>query len=120
MLSRKNRFKKTDFLISASLNEQIFLQSIYNDDVKWAEVFEELITLDSVLVKEQYYPIVVHLRWVKLNKKLACFWRPTSTVVHHGIITEWLKNEFTHLLLSTEKWGYFSPMNFESCVIENC
>jgi hypothetical protein len=105
------------FIVQASSFEQFELWRDFSAEVVWEQdPAGELVTIAQVSINRQKFPICLCLSFARLNGVRIAFYDPTSLVVHHGMVEEWLKSVHIAKYQNGSRWAHTDAQNFHNCI----
>lgn len=98
MMDMEDRLKATFATVEATSYEQLCLwrdnanpfKAKAEGKVKWEQVLDGWLPTVGHMTKKAY-PVVISLHWCVIEGRPVLFWHPTSQIVDHNLIDEWLK-----------------------------
>ena len=82
------RFKNTEFVVEADDFAIQTLWTKFSTQYNWEQDCKGLMETVGYL---NNHPVCVNFRWAKINEHLILFYNPTSQIVDHHMVDEWLK-----------------------------
>ena len=117
----EGRAKQSMFAVEATTAEYHFLWANHAsesrtcrfDPIPWKQVMSGFgVTIGSLAGM----PVVISLNWALIDGQLVMFWHPTSQVVDHRQIEEWLAKHFDAMWDKSTRRAVCDADNFHLCL----
>lgn len=111
---------KTFFIVEANSFEQFCLWQQHSNQsdtviftpMRWKELHGWSVQVGSVFGR----PVTISLMFVEISGKLICFLDPTSQLVDHAMIDDWLAERFSGTWDRGTRKARTDAMNFAHCI----
>ena len=123
MDDKQSQLKRTDYFVEASSFERSTLWRDWAKEATNAGLSSEMYKDRQVDWQQQSLgygqsvgeldgrPVYISLNWATINGRQVMFWEPTSVVVDHDMIEEWLKENLPDGIEKS------NAENFHNCVL---
>ena len=118
MDTAESRLAKTLFIVEANRFEQQSLWERYaystmsRGDFIWEQMDGWLVTVGKLHGR----PICIDVFWNKIEGQLVMFWHPTSALVDHKMIDNWLDENFHGTYNKGLRRASCDAQNFHQCI----
>lgn len=118
MDTAESRLTKTLFIVEANRFEQHMLWEKYANNTMsrghliWKQMDGWLVTVGKLYGRS----ICIDVFWYKIEGQLVMFWHPTSALVDHKMIDNWLDEHFTGTYDKGLRRASCDANNFHCCI----
>ena len=102
-----------------------FIKKYYNipekdDDYLWKQLESRTVNIGTIKYKENLLPIYITIDFISILGKIVGFYNPISTMVHYGLIQDYLEETFNKARFPhTEINNFHLIMDYISGQIKN-